>query len=380
MRKWFRRIHLWLAIPSGVIIFVICITGAIMVFQNEILELSNRERYYVAQVGEQALPLDSLIESVNQKLCQDTIKSVQIFSDKHRTIEAALSSAPRSYVYIDPYTAQITGYHNVRSGFFHGVLRLHRWMMMSNIENGRVITGVSTLFFIVVLISGVFVWSPHRIRQLKSSVKIKFKSNFVRKLFDFHRVCGVYAVIVLFLMALTGLMWSFGWYRDAAAKVFNIENSTKERGEKLDGKKSEKQEKGGALWQDVYDAVQREELNYKSVKIEHRGVVTLLPSDAITPRATDAYKYNRLNKSLVLTSRHGDKRDRGYMMGWAYVLHVGSWGGVFTKILAFIASLIGASLPITGYMLFYRKVKRKHHRQRLKEVSDLEILLSGKKH
>lgn len=46
----------------------------------------------------------------------------------------------------------------------------------------------------------------------------------------------------------------------------------------------------------------------------------------------------------------------------AHELHVGKWGGMVTKVITFVVSLIGASLPITGYWLYFKKrcAKRRH--------------------
>ena len=38
MKKFFAKIHLWLSIPFGIIIAIVCLTGAILVFEAEILK------------------------------------------------------------------------------------------------------------------------------------------------------------------------------------------------------------------------------------------------------------------------------------------------------------------------------------------------------
>ena len=39
MKKAFRKIHLWLSVPFGLIITVICFSGAALVFEDEVMEL-----------------------------------------------------------------------------------------------------------------------------------------------------------------------------------------------------------------------------------------------------------------------------------------------------------------------------------------------------
>ena len=57
MKKFFAKIHLWLSIPFGIIIAIVCLTGAILVFETEILELCYPSRYFVKEVkGERLSP------------------------------------------------------------------------------------------------------------------------------------------------------------------------------------------------------------------------------------------------------------------------------------------------------------------------------------
>ena len=46
-RKLFAKIHLWLSIPLGLIISVICFSGAMLVFEKDIAGLLHRELYRV---------------------------------------------------------------------------------------------------------------------------------------------------------------------------------------------------------------------------------------------------------------------------------------------------------------------------------------------
>ena len=42
-------------------------------------------------------------------------------------------------------------------------------------------------------------------------------------MFDLHSVLGLYAALILLVCALTGLMWSFQWYRDIVSFIFDAE-------------------------------------------------------------------------------------------------------------------------------------------------------------
>lgn len=58
--KKFRQIHLWLSVPFGIIISILCLSGAALVFENEITEALNHDFYYVENVGSTPLPAGEL--------------------------------------------------------------------------------------------------------------------------------------------------------------------------------------------------------------------------------------------------------------------------------------------------------------------------------
>ena len=64
MKKVFRKIHLWLSVPFGLLITLICFSGAMLVFETEVMELCHRDLYYVEKVGPAPLPMGKVAEKV----------------------------------------------------------------------------------------------------------------------------------------------------------------------------------------------------------------------------------------------------------------------------------------------------------------------------
>lgn len=348
-----KKLHFWLSLPSGLFITVICLTGAIMVFQQELLEIFNKERYFTGARIQNPLPLDSLVAGTNRQLQNDGIAAVKIYARPDRNIEASLRSGARSYVYINPYTAEITGYYNARSGFFHKVMALHRWLMLPGRETGRLIVGISTLCLIVILITGIIRWWGNR------SFQIKRKASAARKIYDLHRILGIYTAILLLVCSLSGLMWSFGWYRQGVAKLFRIETGQTRQLPKETKKEKTSSPESNFSWQNACEAALKEIPDFNYMTLYPDGTVTVLRKAAIHPRATENYRYSPEKNSITLVSGYGANRNHSYMMGWAYVIHAGSWGGAVTRWLTFFAALTGASLPVTGYILYFRRIRRR---------------------
>ena len=136
MIKFFRKIHLWLSVPFGIIITLICFSGAMLVFEPEITRSVKSDVYYVAAVNDTPVRLDELLESVKATLPDSvSITGVTIFADKARTYQVNLSKPRRASLFVDQYSGEITGRYE-RLGFFSTMFRLHRWLLDSANPHG----------------------------------------------------------------------------------------------------------------------------------------------------------------------------------------------------------------------------------------------------
>ena len=89
-------------------------------------------------------------------------------------------------------------------------------------------------------------------------------------------------------------------------------------------------------------------------------------------RASDRYSFNTDNGEFTETNLYQHQDKSGKIRGWIYSVHVGNWGGMLTRILTFIAALIGASLPLTGYYLWVKKLMNKRKREKAISLSSVE--------
>ena len=397
MKKIFRKIHLWLSVPFGLIITLVCFSGAMLVFENEVNEWFRHDLYYVETVKESPLPMDKLLEKVATTLPDSvSVTGVSISSDPGRAYQVSLSKPRRASLYVDQYTGEVKG-KSERSGFFMFMFRMHRWLLDSmnpgneGIFWGKMIVGVSTLLLVFVLISGIVIWWPRTRKALKNSLKITATKGWRRFWYDLHVAGGMYTLIFLLAMALTGLTWSFPWYRTAFYKVFGVEvqqraaqgheqkSDAQKRNTKLAAHREKKREgnevrKGErsrrpennhsdmysvtspfVYWQEIYDKLRRQNPEYKQISISS-GTASVSFNRFGNQRASDRYSFNTDNGEFTETSLYQHQDKSGKIRGWIYSVHVGNWGGMFTRILTFIAALLGSALPLTGYYLWIKRL------------------------
>lgn len=364
-----------------------------LVFEREIMELSHRDLYF-AEVPDSAgsggasaavtLPVDSVAAIVAATLPEDVkVTGVNVFSDHERAWQVSLSKPGRASVHVDQYTGEIKGQYE-RAPFFTFMFRMHRWLLDSmkpgeTVFWGKVIVGTSTLMFVFVLVSGIIIWWPRTSRALKNRLKITVSKGWRRFWYDLHVAGGIYACVFLLAMALTGLTWSFQWYRTGFYKVFGVETSAgghgwagagnqaalsgrsggQNRQHGIAGRQGGGQNMSAAatddVWQTVYERLASDNPGYSRISLMD-GAATVSFDRPGNRRAADRYRFDKADGTITEAVMYKDSDRASKIRGWIYSVHVGSWGGIVTRILAFIAAIVGASLPLTGYWMWLRRL------------------------
>ena len=426
MNRFFRELHLWLSVPFGIVITITCFTGAMLVFETEITALCNRGITTVEVVG-QPLPLEQLVEKVAGSLNDEVVATgITISSDSTEAYKVNLSKPHRAAIYVDQYTGEVKGYYE-RLPFFNVMRRLHRWLMDTRpgdggIYWGKIIVGCSTLAFAVILITGLAIWWPRNCKVLKNRLKVVVSKGWVRFWHDLHVAGGFYALLLLLAMALTGLTWSFEWYRDGFYSMFDtqaahdgaVQPEKKVFGESVavqagsvavavDSIKSETYGEAVSLadavssatvqadavssatvqtdavtsattpvvaepqqmpWQQALDNVLAKNPDFETITVS-AGVVSVAPAGFGNKRASDRYRFNENTGEITSVELYAEAEMRNKAAGWVRTIHVGSWGGVVSKVFYFLAALLGATLPITGYYLWIKRLCAKRKSKKL---------------
>ena len=209
LRKFINDIHLWLGIGSGIVIFIVCLTGTILVFDKEIRAFFTEELVLKASDGP-VQDLDVLMAKASEKeLGQLTAISFEQetggFYDL--TIKTSPEDRRGSSFLLNPYTAEIfPAPESSATGFMSSMFRLHRWLLLDT-SIGRPIVGIATIIFILLSISGLILWFPKKLKwkNFKSGFKIKTGANWKRINHDLHNTLGFYSLILIIIMCLTGL-------------------------------------------------------------------------------------------------------------------------------------------------------------------------------
>ena len=384
MKKALRKIHLWLSVPTGIIITLVCFSGAMLVFEKEITEAIKPELYFVKEAKGEPIPMQQLMEKVEETLPDSvSISGVTVFADSTRTYQVSLSKPRRASIYVNQYTGEVTG-RSERLPFFNTMFHLHRWLLGSSSGVGKLLTGICTLVLVFILITGILMWLTNRNKPLKASLAIHVTKGWGRFWHDLHVAGGIYTTIFLLAMALTGLTWSFSWYRTGFYACFGVESSEKggahgeggnshgegrgSRGEGRyshgDGRNNHEGKRGEGRgfhrrspyrhWDDVLNEVALKNPGYQQITLKPE-VAEVVSEGRLSMRAADKYSYDRRSGEITDVQLYSAGKKDTKVRSGVYMVHTGSWGGIITRILNFLAAFIGATLPLTGYWLWFRR-------------------------
>lgn len=356
MKKIFKELHLWLSVPFGLIVFISCITGAILEIEPMFDEPTHRDLFYVQDANGEALPIAQLAQTVNESLDGEEINGLTVFNDPSRSYQFGLAKGRRTAMCIDQYSGEILGKYE-RPKFYTETVAMHRRLMGDSKSLGRKIISYSTLALVIILISGLIVWLPKKAKHIGHMFAIHCSMGKKRFWLDMHSALGTYSLPLILLMCVTGLTWSFGWWRTGFFAVLGEEapmRGSGGHGKKLD---AENHQDVYLSWEQALKQIQSQDKNYSEISFSNGSAKAKLGGWG-NWRAADIYKFDKQG-NITKIEPYEDQSRVVKIRDWIYTLHVGKWGGLFSEILYLIVCLIGASLPLTGYYLWIKRLWHK---------------------
>jgi len=380
------RIHLWLGLISGIIVFIVSVSGCMYVFSKEITEWRRRDAIHATPQPVPAIPVSRLWKNVQAELAPgQKVSWVNIYNDPEKNWRFySYKGNPDGLTYwgmidyynsvfVDPYTGTVKGRFDEKSDFFNVVKSLH-WSLLLNTPIGQPIVGWGTFIFVVLLITGLVLWWPKNFRKAGSSFRIRWErsSGTYRKVYDLHNVLGFYSFLLALIIALTGMVWSFNWFQAFVYVAASGTTVPPDRG-------AEKSVPGDyAVVSPVDEAFRQTKEKYANAA----GFRISPPGDSLdvihvyVQQTEGLYavahelQFDQYSGKLLKERQHSDKNFGEKLITANYDIHVGAILGIPGKIIAFIISLFCASLPVTGFLMWWSRQKKMRRTPLMVEEKD----------
>jgi uncharacterized iron-regulated membrane protein len=364
--------HSIIGLAISLLLTVIALTGVTMSFEDEIQASLNAGMTHVESRSAPMLAPDELIARLSAGHDYGKVSAITLTSDRTAAVRIRFArsgggSRPSS-VYVDPYDGHLLGAPRGED-FFATVRKLHRWLLLPGDANGygRQITGVVAIGLIVLLISGIVLRWPRRAGSVKMWLKPSLAlrgRGFQRSL---HSVAGTWVLVIYLVMALTGLWYSFDWYRNGATWLLS-------RPLTVVGPMQPKSARGvgaadaGPLALDrVWSAflrLQGDRFAMAQLTLP-AGTGTLVrvrswARDASHNGARDEFRIDAVTSQLTSSEIYADKSTGERILASVLDIHRGSIFGWPGKLLFMSAAALMPLFMVTGFMLHLSR--RKHRR------------------
>ncbi len=378
MKAFFLWIHKWLGLISGIVVFILGITGCIYVFHDDLKVLVYPGKYYLSPVKDQKpLPLSQLISIAGNELPSgEKISRVDLYPAPGRTwIFRAAKTDENAFghwnyqvynkrVFVNPYSGKVQAVEDSRTEFFQVVLQMHMNLLLGK-KAGHVVVGYSTVIFLVLLITGLVLWWPKKWskRTMKQSFKLDFGLKWKRLNYDLHNILGFYSLLFALLIGITGLVFSFPefktFYTDTLNRIGSRESAkikTTEQFETVPFRTTQTLDNALFYALENYPEADMMSIRLRDSDEEFHDIQIRLEKGR--SGAHRWYYFNQKDGQISKVKSSEGLRPGDKLAALNYDIHVGSIGGWPTKILAFMVSLISASLPVTGFLVWWYKHKK----------------------
>ncbi len=360
MKKVTIQLHLWLGLISGLVVFIVALTGSLLVFREELEPLTDPRFFMVSPpAAGHRQSLDAFVETTTATFPDQKISRVTRESAADRTVIVELKQSKKAKdilaVALNPYTGEIVATRQEQDAFFPTVLRLHRYLCLG--ETGKVITGISCSLFLIIMLTGLVLWWPNR-KNRSQRFRIKWNASAKRLTWDVHAVVGFYVLPFIFLIAATGLIWSYKWVNNLLFLAF-------------DGKPQVKREAPVNLSATGTVTMGRLERVYVQTnqRLPHPGRFTLTfpETDSLSltvSKVDETAAVSNVVDMLYFDYRTGQptgqqlyrETTRGFKARrLIFPIHTGSLLGWPTKLIALLVALLTTTLPLTGFCIWWGK-------------------------
>lgn len=352
--------HLIAALIAGVVIFIMSVTGALLSFERNIIEFSERDQRYVAANGRDRLSPQAMLDRLKEQKPDAEPTSMSVTSEQDAAWLFSLGRAGR--IYADPYTGALigTGNSSVRS-VMSELRSWHRWLALSgdNRAVGKAITGACNLLFVFLCISGIYIWFPRNLTWKAIKPVLWFRRGLHGKArnFNWHNVIGFWSSVLLIIFTVTATVISYRWAGDLLYTITG--NEVPQR----NGSAPKKPEKDYEFPSQIDAAWKTAE----SRSPEWRSIAMRLPvEDDLAVFTIDEGIYwnifgrstltvNSVKADAVKWEPYGEQNGARKLRSWFRFTHTGETGGIIGQILGFIACVGGAVLVWTGFSLAFRR-------------------------
>lgn len=371
-----RRIIFWAHLITGcvvgIFIFLMATTGLIMTYERQIVSNFELQTVEVPQEAAARLTADEL--SVPAFRLTEQNEDTQLIFHKQGTAPISVLSGRSIAGLLNPYTGKVVPNHGTRPrAFFSWVRSLHRWLALEGAgkDVGKTITGAVNIGFAIIILSGLYLWLPKVWRWQVVRAKAFFRSSHLNtkaRDYNWHHVFGIWALLPLLVISLSGMVFSYDWASDLVYRVMGDEPPAPRSRSAPEARSTVLTD--SVPLQMILEHAEAYNSNWRHIQLE-------LPNDSATMDATvylgtggqptkrSTLTYDLTTGGLTKTETFGDIAPGRRARIFIRYLHTGEVFGIIGQTIAGLSALAACFLVYTGLALAFRRLALPHlHRRK----------------
>ena len=345
MHRAFLALHRYLALGAAAILFVVALSGTMLVFEGAIDRALNQDLWEVEPASGR-MSLDDLVTRVRGAYPDAIVSGVTPSPVDGRA--AVVSVAGGTQVFMNPFTGKILGTRSAAerdAGLARRLHVFHETLMAGTV--GGVIVGVATVMALVLVLSGIVLWWPRKLWR------VQIGASWKRVTFDLHHLLGASAAAVLLLITASGVVIVYPALGELLTRLDRTPPAARpvqlaaEPGARAMSLDSLVRVAGAALpGADVMNVSTPKDM---TVPI---AVALRFPEDR-TPAGRSRVHLDRFRGTVLRVDNTREAEIGTRLNNLKRSIHTGDWFGAPTQVLWILAALVMATQAVTGVLMWW---------------------------
>lgn len=374
-KKILFQLHWFFGITLGVVLAVVGVTGAMLSFEDDILRLMNPGVLSIAPragaSSEAPLTPAELLERAQQANPGRSVSMVTVSGDASAPARVMFApppgGGPRGEIrLLDPYTADALG-QPAGQGFFRMTMQIHRWLAGGEFgaqEAGKQIVAASTVACLFFALSGLYLRWPRQPLDWRVWLTLDLRRRGRALLWSLHLVVGTWVLVPYVIMSLSGLTWSYEWYRSGLNQLLGAPQQARMQPPGGGGKPAAPLDVA-AVWTafraaapDFVTATLRLPTRPgQPVQISYRA------PDAAHDRANNTVTLDPVTLAVKEHRRFAELPLGQQLAGSYFALHSGAYFGLPGLIVFMLSSLLMPLFTYSGWVLYLARRRRRQQQR-----------------
>ena len=390
----FRRVlfwsHLTLGVAAGLVILLMSITGVLLGFERQTIAWLDGAPRVEVPAGARRQSLDVLLAQAS--VSPEEVTSIALRADAGEPVTVRFRDRERGTLLLDPYRGDVVPPPADSTGrkAMAALRRWHRWVGAEGgewRERFKAVTGASNLAFLLIVLSGIWLWWPKRLTWTAVRNVLWFRGGLSPKARDFnwHNTIGFWSALPLFLVVASGVFISYKWpglwldrvagnaeERAAAIEALAASSEPTTSGARREGGEARARERvaedasgmtpARASLQQFADAAMRSVPEWQSLTFTLPAAgdsvvsVAAAAGNTYRPDLRTTLRFDARTATPIAKSGYGDLSVSRQIRAWVRFGHTGEVFGWTGQLIATLASLGGVLLVWTGLALSWRRL------------------------